>query len=73
MNSVLATHIVGGEMYYDKIGTNTYQVTLKVYRDCFNGVPPFDGQNGTLPALLHVFNSSGTLLQQLDLGLPVVT
>jgi len=68
-----ATHIVGGEMYYTKTGTNTYSVTLKVYRDCFGGVPPFDGQNGTLPALLHIFNNNGTLLNQLDLGIPVVT
>ncbi|MCH2199991.1 MAG: PKD domain-containing protein [Flavobacteriales bacterium] len=29
-----ATHIVGGEMYYEHIGGNEYEITLKVYRDC---------------------------------------
>ncbi len=60
-------------MYYDKIGPNTYSVTLKVYRDCFGGVPPFDGQNGSSPALLHIFDNNGNLIQQLNLGIPVVT
>lgn len=29
-----ATHIVGGEIYYEKIGFDNYLVTLKIYRDC---------------------------------------
>jgi hypothetical protein len=43
-----ATHIVGGEMRYESLGydeatqTGTYKVSLTVYRDCYNGVPPFD-------------------------------
>ena len=28
------THIIGGEMYYQCLGNETYQVTLKIYRDC---------------------------------------
>ncbi|HLP10690.1 MAG TPA: PKD domain-containing protein [Flavobacteriales bacterium] len=31
---VKATHIVGGEMYYDCLGGDDYRITLKVYRDC---------------------------------------
>jgi hypothetical protein len=38
-----ATHIVGGEIYYDYLGGNNYKISMKVYRDCINGVPPFDG------------------------------
>lgn len=34
MNPSAATHIVGGEIYYNCLGNNNYQVTLKVYRDC---------------------------------------
>jgi len=66
-----ATHIVGGEMYYDYLGNNNYRVTLKVYRDCINGQAPFDGQpqSGTI-AYMHVFDSNGNLLQQIDLGVP---
>ncbi|HND86894.1 MAG TPA: hypothetical protein PK971_01125, partial [Saprospiraceae bacterium] len=37
-----ATHIVGGEMTYRHLGGDTYEVTLTVYRDCYNGVPWFD-------------------------------
>jgi len=34
LTSVFATHIVGGEMYYEAWGNNEYLITLKVYRDC---------------------------------------
>ena len=37
-----ATHIVGGELYYQCLGNDQYRITLNVYRDCYNGVPPFD-------------------------------
>ncbi len=37
-----ATHIVGGEITYRCLGDSTYEVTLTVYRDCFNGIPWFD-------------------------------
>ncbi len=29
-----ATHIVGGEIYYEKQAGNNYLITLKIYRDC---------------------------------------
>ncbi len=32
-----ATHIVGGELIYQHISGNDYQVTLKLYRDCGGG------------------------------------
>lgn len=68
-----ATHIVGGELYYDFIGGSSYKITLKLYRDCFNGQAPFDGQTGGSPALLHVFDASGNLVRQVDLLIPIVT
>jgi gliding motility-associated-like protein len=40
--SLRATHIVGGEMNYEYKGNNEYDITLILYRDCFNGIPPFD-------------------------------
>lgn len=45
-----ATHIVGGELYYDCLGNNDYRITLKVYRDCINGQAPFDN-----PASIGIF------------------
>lgn len=35
--SVLATHIVGGEMKYDYLGADSYYVELRMYVDCENG------------------------------------
>jgi len=29
-----ATHVIGGEMYYDYLGGEQYQFTVKLYRDC---------------------------------------
>ena len=29
-----ATHIVGGEVYYDSLGNDEYRVTFEIYRDC---------------------------------------
>lgn len=52
-----ATHIVGGEMNYHYIANNQYEVTLTVYRDCFNGVPPFDN-----PAIIGVYDQSSNLV-----------
>lgn len=37
-----ATHIVGGEITYRCLGNNNFEVTLTVYRDCYNGLAPFD-------------------------------
>ncbi|MES2140481.1 MAG: PKD-like domain-containing protein [Bacteroidota bacterium] len=60
-----ATHIVGGEIYYDCLGGNNYRITLKAYRDCFNGIPPFDN-----PASVFIFNSSGTFIDSLEIPAP---
>jgi gliding motility-associated-like protein len=53
-----ATHIVGGELNYLYLGNNEYEIRLTVYRDCWNGVPPFDD-----PAALGVFDTNNVLLQ----------
>jgi len=60
-----ATHIVGGEIYYDCLGGNNYKITLKIYRDCFNGLAPYDD-----PASIFIYNSSGTLVNQVQIPFP---
>ncbi len=45
--SAFASHIVGGEFTYKCIGTNKYEFTLNLYRDC---LPP--SQGGGNPAAL---------------------
>lgn len=57
-----ATHIVGGEIYYDNLGGNNYKITLKVYRDCFNGVPPLPD-----PAPIWIFDKDGVLVDTMQI------
>ncbi len=54
------THIVGGEIFYDCQGGNNYLITLKVYRDCYNGQAPYDN-----PASIAVYDINGVLIQNL--------
>jgi gliding motility-associated-like protein len=69
-----ATHIVGGEMIYDDIGGGNYRITLKVYRDCYNGIPPLDGQgSNSVPAYITVYDGAQNLIGVYDIGAPVVT
>lgn len=53
-----ATHIVGGEITYVCLGNDEYAVRLTVYRDCYNGQPPFDN-----PASLGVYDADWNLIQ----------
>lgn len=58
-----ATHIVGGEITYRCLGNNNFEITLTVYRDCFNGLPSFDN-----PAIVGVYKSgSDSLFLKLNL------
>jgi gliding motility-associated-like protein len=58
--SIQATHIVGGELNYRCLTGNSYEISLTVFRDCQNGVPPFDAQ-----AAIGIFDSSNMLITQL--------
>ncbi len=64
-----ATHIVGGEIYYDCLGNNNYKITLKIYRDCCPTCAPFDSP---VP-YLGLFNSAGGLIDTINMGIPVIT
>jgi gliding motility-associated-like protein len=59
-----ATHIVGGEIYYDNLGGGNYKITMKVYRDCFNGVPALDN-----PAFMTVYDASNNVIMTFDMPL----
>lgn len=39
-SSTKATHIVGGELYYNHISGNNYEVVFEYYIDCINGYAP---------------------------------
>lgn len=57
-----ATHIVGGEMNYTCLGDDQYEITLVIFRDCFNGNPNawFDD-----PASIGIFDSNNILLDEI--------
>jgi gliding motility-associated-like protein len=55
-----ATHIIGGEMFYDHLGGNQYRVTLRLYRDC--GPDNVNGTEFDLEAQLAVYNAGGILV-----------
>ncbi|MFZ4425631.1 MAG: hypothetical protein ACOYOO_00605, partial [Saprospiraceae bacterium] len=60
-----ATHIVGGEMGYRCLGNNRYEITLRVFRDCYGGdiIAPFDD-----PAAIGVFDRDGLLIRNLQVA-----
>ena len=64
---LLATHVVGGEIYYTWQGNNTYLITLKVYRDC--GPTNQNGTGFDDVASVGIFNSNGQLVDELGMNL----
>ncbi|MBW7867860.1 MAG: PKD domain-containing protein [Brumimicrobium sp.] len=58
---LFASHIVGGEIYYDCLGNNNYKITIKVYRDCNSTGAAYDS-----PLLLGVFNKSNNSLVRVE-------
>lgn len=61
MQALHATHIIGGEMFYDHLGGNQYRVTLTLYRDC--GPDNVNGTGFDGAAQLAVYNAMGDLVQ----------
>jgi gliding motility-associated-like protein len=61
-----ASHIVGGDFYYEYLSGDKYRITMKLYVDCYNGIPGaisddqnayfgiFDAEDGTLIDTLKV-------------------
>ncbi len=55
-----ATHIVGGEIYYDHLGGNQYRVVMTLYRDC----GPDNNNNTGFDNSVQIgfFNSAGVMV-----------
>ncbi|MEM6344467.1 MAG: PKD domain-containing protein [Bacteroidota bacterium] len=66
-----ATHIVGAELFYECLDptNSTYELTLKLYRDCQNGQAPYD------PTItLFIFNGqTGSIFQTISVPIPPQT
>lgn len=61
-----ASHIVGGDIRYNCLGNNQYEIVLEVYRDCFFGDPLAWFDN---PASVGVFNKAGLLVTEVKMNL----
>lgn len=65
--NIFASHIAGGEISYDYLGGNKYQITLKFYRDC-------SGIDFPNPADISIYNSAGQAVQTISVSLgPVIS
>lgn len=62
----MATHLVGGELTYNHVSGNTYQITLTVYRDEFNGNP---GAQFDAPAILYIYDDNGNYVSEINIDL----
>ncbi len=60
-----ASHIVGGEMYYDCLGGNQYRITVKLYRDCLSTGAAFDN-----PLPITVFNDANVQIDYFTIAFP---
>ncbi len=59
-----ASHIVGGDIYYDYLGNNNYRFYISIYRDCNSTGAAFDS-----PLYLAVYNN-GALVQNVSIPFP---
>jgi hypothetical protein len=60
-----ASHIVGGEMSYVCLGNNDYQINLKLYRDCYNGLATYDN-----PTEISIFDGMGNVYTTIPIYFP---
>jgi len=63
------SHIFGGELYYDCLGNNSYQITLKLYRNCnCTDCAPYGN-----PEYVTIFDASGNVYTQVAMPEPPIT
>jgi len=63
-----ATHIIGGEIFYDCLGGGGFKITVKIYRDCLLGQAPFDD-----PLTVSIYDAQGNLHSNLEFFNPIIT
>lgn len=63
-STTFASHIVGGEVYYDSLGNDAYKVTFEVYRDC-------EGAGFDSPLQYTVFTAAGAIFSTYMISLPI--
>lgn len=79
-NESFAAHIIGGEITYECLGTNpagtsnTYRITMRIFRDCQGGGADFDSNPGTpFEATVSIYQDGSTLPRIFYLDAPEVS
>ena len=63
--NVFASHIIGGEIWYDYLGGDQYRIHIALYRDCASTGAAYDN-----PLSLGIFNSNNQLVQEVSVPFP---
>jgi gliding motility-associated-like protein len=66
--STYATHLIGGEMTYNCLGDNLYEITLIMYVDC--GPSNTTGTTFDATGILSIYNSSNQLVESITISEP---
>ncbi len=64
-NYLSASHIVGGEIFYNYLGNNNYEVHVIIYRDCNSTGAAYDN-----PLPLGIYNVNNQLVQSVEIAFP---
>ncbi|QQS28333.1 MAG: T9SS type A sorting domain-containing protein [Sphingobacteriales bacterium] len=63
-----AAHLIGGELTYECLGGDVFQINMVIYRDCYCvSCALFDN-----PAYITIFNASGGVVQNVSMFSPVI-
>ena len=62
---IRASHIIGGDIYYDYLGNDTYRFYISLYRDCLSTGAAYDD-----PMYLAVYNQDNFLIQNVQIPFP---
>jgi gliding motility-associated-like protein len=60
-----ASHIIGGDIYYDYLGNNQYKFYITLYRDCNSTGAQYDD-----PMKLTIYKANGSMFTNLDVPFP---
>src|SRR5574343_44521 len=63
--SARASHIVGGDIYYDYLGSNNYRFYISVYRDCNSTGAAYDD-----PLMLAIYTANNFLVDNVAVPFP---
>ena len=64
-STTFASHIVGGEIFYDHMGSNQYRISVVLYRDCNSTGAAYDD-----PLSLGIYSKSNQLVQNVLIPFP---